>query len=1003
MRMVPSTILLPLWLRCWIVLLCSLTSGWSQTTGSEVAPSFSQRNWARADGLPSNVINSICQDRTGYLWIATPKGLARFDGSRFFGYDLSPGEASQAHEFVAMASDDANDGLFVAPRTGGLGRFSNGRYAEYALPEGYAGQRLAQILVARDGALWLAFEGGEVMRLQAGQHQVFRADEGLGPQRATQLATDGAGRVWVANRAHLLYYEMGSLHAANMEGIVEDIRIASSRHDGPWVLTRGWLYKIVGERPTGKTAISGYFTAQAVQAVLEDSRGVVWAGTRSRGIRRLLFDEQRFDLTVPAPEDVGVLFEDRSGNIWTGSNGGGLMRIRDGAVRTFTKAQGLLESHTLSVCEDASGTIWVADRDGGLAFVNDQGRVRTLNAPKGEKTFSARSVIPTGSNGVWVATSYGLFSASQQGLINSDSEGAPPKAPNHGELRVTYRARNGDLWMALEPGRLALLRAGTWRVFTAADGLGSAALAIDEDPQGRIWIGTSQARVYRFEEDHFVKVPLAAPASAGPVQAIHFDRTGTGWIGTAGAGLLTLDPSSSRNLDDRAGLPTQNITQVVSDDQGNLWFGSPEGIFHVRREELDRFFAGRISRVDAVVIGADEGLGEATCVSVHEPSVWRSRSGMIWFATRQGVVAIDPQREKAADTPLVVKIDAVRAGERNWSTTAAVSVPPLTRTLELDYSVLCLSTPERVRARVRLEGYDDDWTVTDAKGLARYTRLPPGEYRFLVEAHLAGAAQTLTLASVPIVVLAAWWQTLWFRVGAILLVLVTSMVIVRVRSHRRLQARLAQVEHDSALERERARIARNIHDDLGSGLSRISLLIQSDPESDGRAQLARIQNIVSNLTQSMDETVWAVNPKNDDLEGFANYLAEYAQGFLSDAGIRCRIVLPDFLPARAFTSQGRHHLFLTCKEALNNVAKHAHATEVSLKVEASGDELRITISDNGRGFAVNEVTPSAGRRTANGLANMRSRLAAVGGSCEIVSTSQGTVIHLAVPLTRKPL
>ncbi len=979
------------WLRCAFL----LTWFAAAAPAADVVPLFSQRHWTRIDGLPSNEITALCLDQTGYLWIGMPTGLTRFDGSRFLHYDFAPGGKLTASGFGSIVADPAGDGLWAAPFAGGLIRFRQGRFEPCALPGQDANRRVARLFVAADKALWIAFEGGEVMRLHDGRPEVFGLKEGLGPRRSTHFASDGVGRVWLANGPLLSRYEKGALHPVPLEEVGENIRITSARQDGPWVLTRGWLRKIVDGEVGMKVQVNANFNARSVQALMEDAEGAVWTGTRSRGVRRLTLPDQTSDLALETPEDVGVLLDDGQGNTWVGSNGGGLIRIRAGMVRRFDKTQGLLESHTLGVCEDAAGTMWIANRDGGVAYINEQGRVRTLAAPRGRDTFSVRSVAPDGPEGVLVTTSYGLLRADKEGLVAVDATGSPSQPPAHGEMRITHRARNGDLWIVLEPGRLGRLREGIWRVFTSNEGLGAGAVqAISEDARGRIWVGTEMTELYCLEADRFARMPLPAPAAAGAIQAIHFDAAGTGWIGTAGAGLLRLGATAGRNLTERNGLPSANISQLISDDQGSLWFGSQHGIFKARREDLEKFFAGLVQRVDAAILGADEGLREATAASAHHPSVWKSHDGLLWFATRQGVVAIDPRREQTPGTPLVVKLDAVRAGDLSWPATAAVRVPPLTRTLELDYSVLCLSAPDQVRARVRLDGYEDEWTSADGRGLVRFTRLPPGDYHFILEAHLAGMPGTSARIRVPLVVEAAWWQTLWFRAGVVALVLGLGGWWVRVRSHRRLQARLAQLEQAAVLERERTRIAQNLHDDLGSGLTRISLLTQTGAPDGDRAQLDKIYGTVSDLTQSMDEIVWAVNPKNDNLEGLANYVAEYAQGFLSDAGIRCRVLMPAIFAPHALNTQCRHHLFMACKEALNNVAKHAQATEVSVQIRTEGDRLEIVIADNGCGCAA----APAGGRSGNGQSNMRSRLAALDGTCE-TTCAAGTTVTLSVSLS----
>ncbi len=987
---------------------------------ADIIPDFSQRVWQRADGLPSNEITDLCQDHQGYLWVATSAGLVRFDGSRFLGFGTTPGGHLVAQGLAAIEADPADDVLWAAPFSGGLIRYRGGRFEEQTLPGRPAGQRIARLHVAADRALWVALEGGEVMRLHGEQAEVFGAADGLTLKRSAFLAGDGQGRVWVASDTHLFRYEAGRLHPLQLPDMNDDLRLASARQDGPWVLGRGWLHKVVGDALPVKIKVNANFNARSVQALIEDSAGAVWTGSRARGVRRLTLPDEESDLVIGDPEEITALLEDRSGNVWVGSNGGGLLRVRSAVLKRFDKAAGLLESHTLGVCEDATGTIWIANRDGGVAYVNAEGRSRALDPLRVRETFSVRSVTPAGAEGVWVATSHGLLRATKQGLVAADDPAAPPPTPNYGQMRVSLTSRVGDLWVALEPSRLGRLRGGAWRVFTEADGLGAGVMqAVVEDGEGVIWVGTEYGRLYRLAGERFTEIPRAVPENAGGIQAIHFDALGRGWLGTAGAGLLRLHDAESRPLGERHGLPSGSITQIISDEEGDLWLGSPQGIFQVRREELDRFFAGGITRVHAMMLGEDEGLTEISGTNGYQPSVWKSRDGLLWFATREGVVVIDPRREKAAADPLPVRIDTVRADGALVASGDHVRLPSRVHTVEVDYSVLCLTTPSRVRAQVRLRGYDDSWQPADLRSPVRYTRLPPGEYRFEVRAELAGTPGTLSRISLPITVAAAWWQTLWFRVGAGLLVLLGGILSARAWTHRRLRMQRAELERATALERERDRIARNIHDDLGSGLTRISLLTQAADPGDGRAQLDKIYHTVSDLTQSMDEIVWAVNPKNDNLEGFANYLVEYAQGFLSDAGLRCRVEVPAILPAGALPAQFRHHLFLSCKEALNNVAKHAQATEVAVQLRVEAARLVLVVADNGRGFGpVQRVAPQrtssdggqnerigeqcAPPRTRNGLANLRSRLAELGGTCEVVSSGSGTTVTFSTPLPNQP-
>ena len=374
--------------------------------------------------------------------------------------------------------------------------------------------------------------------------------------------------------------------------------------------------------------------------------------------------------------------------------------------------------------------------------------------------------------------------------------------------------------------------------------------------------------------------------------------------------------------------------------------------------------------------------------------MWKTDDGLLWFATRQGVVAIDPERESRAPERPRVKITSAWIDSRRHNPAPITRVAAGAHSVELRYSAPTLSVPERVRMRHRLTGYDDDWIDSGPESAAKYTRLPPGNYRFEVSALLVGVPGAESADSITVNVQAAWWQTLWFRVFSAAFAIGVVVVVVRHVSHRRLMEKLARLERERALERERTRIAENIHDDLGAGLTRISLLTQSGHDR-AKSQLDRIYDIVGDLIQSMDEIVWAVNPTNDDLENVANYIAEFAQSYLSDAGLRCRVKIPKSLPHRALTTQFRHHLFLSCKEALNNVVKHAHATDVSLEISVEGDRLAIAIGDNGVGLPAG-IEETSHR---NGLKNMRSRMRAIGGEIAFSHASpQGTVVTLVANL-----
>ncbi|MFT3869472.1 MAG: two-component regulator propeller domain-containing protein [Nibricoccus sp.] len=936
-------------------------------------------------------------DKTGYLWVATSATLSRFDGSKFISFEPQPNDfrSPPGYGYIAVDSDNS---LLLAPNAGGLLRLKDGIFINCPLPSRYSQRSVTCILRANDGALWIGFLGGAAIRQESSHEQIFELGPAANSTNKTQIVQDGTGRVWLTNGNQLARYENGALVKVPVRNEKEHLAIASARQDGPWIFSDERLFKVVGNIPMEIAKTNKYTSAHYIQAIWEDAAGELWLGTRFRGLRRVTPGGETMHI-VENPGDISAVIEDTSSNVWAGTTGGGLLRIKPGVSRLLNKAATLVENFSPSICQDNQGTMWFANRDGGVVYLDEVGRVAFPESPKNWENFSILSVSPNASGNVFATSSHGLLAASRTQLQHKlDLE------PGN-IVRVSFTSRDGSLWLALSQGRLGRFKDGELTLFDSKHGLGSSQIgAIAEDPQGRLWLGCSNANVFKLENEHFTLVPFSTPNPVGAIQAIHFDASGTCWIGTERSGLLRLDENGFKTIDTKSGIPTNNITQIISDGENVMWLGSPDGIFNVQITDLHDYIKKEIQQIYPIIIGPDEGVSETTCIGLYQPSVWRSKDGLIWFATRQGVLAINPHRAKSSRTRLTVKINAVRVDDRSGGTSSIVQIKPGARSLELGYSVLCLSTPERVRTCYKLHGIDEDWTISSANNVVKYSRLPPGKYRFEVSALLAGTKDSRVSDTLVVVVQASWWQTLWFKVVIVSMCVAAIAFAIRTWSHKRLRARLAKLEHDSALEQERARIAKNIHDDLGAGLTRISLLTQSSRTADNSVQLDRIYDTVSELTASMDEIVWAVNPKNDDLENLANYLSDFAQNFLADAGIRCRVFLPDILPNLMVPAQHRHHVFMSCKEAFNNIAKHARASEVTLKLVAETDQLEIAIVDNGRGLNSDEKPESPPRvGSGNGLANMRSRMDAVGGSCLIFSpASGGTVVTFKIPLPRHP-
>jgi signal transduction histidine kinase len=444
----------------------------------------------------------------------------------------------------------------------------------------------------------------------------------------------------------------------------------------------------------------------------------------------------------------------------------------------------------------------------------------------------------------------------------------------------------------------------------------------------------------------------------------------------------------------------------------------------VAKAELNQFAEGRQTRIQCVAYGRSDGLPALECEGGCQPAGCRTRDGRLWFPTIRGLVVVDPAdvSTNTAAPPVHIEeiiVDGKTTEAGDWQRKPAARMPPNigslrsfprsghpsleigpgARRLEFHYTGLNFSAPEKLRFRHRLEGVDAEWVDTGGQREASYNQLAHGTYTFRVQAcnregvwNQAGDLLTFTVRP-------HFWQTGWFT--GLFLVTFGGAVgwTVRYALRRRHQRQLKLVQQLHALERERTRIARDIHDDLGGSLTEIGYLgalavRDSQSLAEAREQLGRIMDRTRELARRLDETVWAVNPKNDSLSHLATYLCHFAREFLEPTGIRCRLDVAPNLPEVTLTTEVRHSVFLVVKEALNNSVKHSAATELRLRLAVSDGEMTIEVSDNGRGF-VAEARQEAG----DGLRNMAARMEEIGGQFQLRSLpAQGTTVCLHLPL-----
>ncbi len=984
--------------------------------------------WTTLNGLPHNSVQALLQTHDGYLWIATPAGLARFDGSRFTRFDHS--------NVPVMVSDDCT-----------------------SLSE------------SEDGTLWIGTTQG-LLRLHEGAFTLLTEKDGLLDDRAWAVCASRAGGVWVSSRDGVVRWDqrrVAEFHFQDPASRSETALFEDSA-GAVWFDRRGSTARV---SPEGRMEAAPHEPLFGSRCFYQDQVGTLWTG--SDALLRWTAGQTRPEVIWNRPDDAGLvsaIAEDADGALWFGFQGGGAYRLHDGRVENINTKHGLSDNLVTALRFDREGTLWIGTEQGGLNRLRSRS-LGTLGLNDGLAQENVWTILQTRDGAVWCGSDGGLSRWAEGEFTNySETERLSKNA-----VRALCEDRASDLWIGTGDG-LNRFREGRFTRVRVGNGPGSNKIrAICEDHEGRIWVGTAEG-VYRGTNGEFTAFDEAGEFGKSDVRAIHEDRSGEMWFAIYGGGLLQIQSGQRRVFTAEQGLSGNFVLGIFEDDEGVLWIGTERGlnrfkdgqlfayslkqglfdgplnfllddrqgsfwlstesgIYRVRRKELNDVAEGRATTVTFAHYGMEDGMISAeTNGQKSHPAGCRTRDGNLWFPTTQGVVVVDPKKLARDEPPPPVLIEEMRAdGEaifaNAWTDGAlphsrlpAVRnqealpdsefrtlhalhrlLPGRGKVLEFHYTANSFVGADKIRFRYRLEGYDTDWIDAGPRRVAYYTNLRPRPYRFQVIACNSHGVWNEAGASLTFGLTPYFYQTGLFYTASALALILSGYGLHRWAGRR--QRALFGLQRKLSLERERVRIARDLHDSLGASLTQIALLSES-PETVAGIHAAYgpgaapVATKAREAIRDLNELVWVVNPRNDTLEQFADYLCQYTESFFVATPTHVRLNLPTTFPPWPLSAEVRHHLASVLKEAMNNVAKHANATEVGVRLHIEGKVLTLCVEDNGRGFGPDFGEAAKVTRTTggNGLINMRQRIEQVGGKLLVENPpAGGTRIAFRIPLS----
>ncbi|WP_321472012.1 two-component regulator propeller domain-containing protein [uncultured Paludibaculum sp.] len=933
---------------------------------------YHKQVWQIEDGLPHNYVNAIHYSPDGYLLVGTGEGLARFDGVRF---TPLAGAGRIARDWISALSPGPDGSYWISTYYRDLYTL-RGR----ALRHVFHGQSsLMGLFQDSSGALWINANG--VFRLQS----ETAAAVGIGSSAGNAwhiFAEDSKRRVWIAAGGGLHLYEAGHARLAVKDGAAHGSLLSvMAEPDGAiWAGTSLGLFR-VKESPGHVTLERQPGVSGPVVKILRDSDGMLWAATWGQGLFRVTPNgAENWSTRDGLPDDfIRTLFEDRDGNLWIGSRSGGLSRWKDPLIEPFGVPEGLQGNFASTVIAAGGGGLWMGTWRSGLYQWRD-GRFRAMPTPVPAIDMGIRSLAEDGHGGLWLGTWEGLFHFTHGAY--------GPGILVRGVSAAILPDRNGGLWVGgssllyfphsdpgTSPGEPRLPQANI--------------NCLLQDRQGRIWAGTDSGLAI-IDGRSITWVHRQQGLADEFVTSLTEDAQGRVWASTRAGALAVILDGKARSIGIGQGLPGHPLFKLLDDGQGSFWISTTRGIVRIPEVQLDDLLAGRRARLDVALYEQEDGLRTIECHGLSQPAGWRAANGDLWFPTAKGFVRIRPERVEHLGPP-PVRIEEIRAGSQPLG--EPVELQPGARDLEVHFTALRFTSPGHVRFRYRLEDSDPDWIQRGTERSARYTSLPLGLHRLLVEAREPGGAWSAPVA-IEIRQLPHFYQTAWFFSVVALALALLAWAFYRWRMY------VVRGRYKAVLA-ERNRIAREWHDTLLAGFSAISWQLDATltrlREQPARAAEAVdvARQMVHHYRAEARRVIWDLRENEPISESLQDAVARTMEQITAGTGVSTKLDVSG--SPSAMSSDLRQNALRICQEATANAVRHGKAATVRVGIEYTPAALKLRIHDDGAGFELERTLKSPGGHF--GLIVMQERARRFGGVLRIDSSpGNGTIIEADLPL-----
>ncbi|HOJ04618.1 MAG TPA: two-component regulator propeller domain-containing protein [Bacteroidota bacterium] len=942
------------------------------------------------DGLVSNYIMCFAQDHAGRLWIGTPEGLSVFDGIAFRNYSDEHGLPPTT--VTAMREHPRQPGAMYIGTASGLALMQHGQLRMLRLPDD-PDPWVTAFAAGRDSTLYVATARG-LYRLRGEQAQRVILPESMGGIAAITITDDGT--IWMVDWHGVHTFnpstkafrtvdsEAGGYPSANfiMHDRRGDVyvcgRDSSILHFGHGILKK--KIPVPGEQP---------------MFIIQDNHGMYWIGTSNalyacdgpvpdprRGVRYTT------ENGLPAVA-LNVAHFDKEHNLWLGTEGKGIARLEDWHVTYFEN----INITGLGVF-DRRGHLWLSAVDGIWEYWMERGTQwkRVLHETEPDWPSGYPYAVSIDDRGrLIVSFAAGSFVAFDITTRRSGDIRLPPPEILAPRGRIpkpdsfTGRPdRKGRLWCNFRGGRVGVFDVHRpdklLREFT---GLPVDIRTMYEDRNGRLWIAGYGSGVWYIDGagDLARAVPRRIPAlDSLSVRAFHMDRRGRMWVGTLRKGVAIIDGQRIHRYDQSHGLPSDKIFSFTETLDGTVWIGTQRGMAYARNGDAP--------------FGLEQELADSPVYSCGVRD-----DGMMFIATRYTLTLYHASRSTRESAPPEVLITRMQANGRDVNLRERIELSARENNCRIEFTAIQLRRPRSIRYQYRIEGVDSAWSAPSRERSLTLAALRPGAYSVLIRAINDENIANTTPTRLTFQIARPFWQQWWFFALMLTVIGLVLYAVVRSRVRRLLE-----------IERIRSRIAADLHDDIGSGLTRIALMtevmqrqmlvLKRVPGVDEAipreviGTMERVGRISRELVEGMSDVVWSIDPRNDSMARLIDRIRVYALDVCESRDIAFHLEVSDAFRHMHTSSDRSRCLLLVCKEAINNAVRHSRARTISLHLSIDTELLRVRISDDGVGF------DEAGLSRINGLTNMRNRVEKAAGTLALDSApGNGTRITVELPRT----